>query len=96
MNRNNGKYNVYAGYYEIFVTDKKLPEPKKFQGSFNSVKEVWEYIEDADEWTAIDQDIYFDMYNFILELDNPIGNVFKLDSKSGDIIILSEETLSMF
>jgi hypothetical protein len=96
MSRINGKYNVYAGYYEIFVTDKKLLEPKKFQGSFNSVKDVCKYIEDADEWTAIDQDIYFDMYNFILELDNPIGNVFKIDSKSGEVIMLSEETVSMF
>lgn len=91
-----GKYNIYAGYYEIFVTDKSLSLPKTLQASFDSVEEVWNYIDEADEWTAIDEDIYFDMYNLILELDNPIGKVFKVETNEGDVVMFTEETIPMF
>lgn len=91
------KYKIYAGYYELYITDKDLPLPRVFQCSFNTVKEVWEYIDKADEWTAIDEDVYHEMYGAdALELDNPIGNVFKVDEQSGEIIILSKETAHLF
>lgn len=90
------RIKVYAGYYELYVTDKKLPLPKTFQASFDTAEEAWKYIDEADETTWIDEDIYFDMFGFFLALGEPIGNVFKVEEGSGKIITLSPDTVHLF
>ena len=48
-----GRLNLYAGYYEIFITDKKLGKPYVFSGT----------IDDLGEKDAVD--IYYDTISFV-------------------------------
>ena len=37
------KIYLYAGYYELFITDKEMDAPYMYQGEFESVDEAFEF-----------------------------------------------------
>ena len=91
-----GKYNVYAGYYELYVTNKIMGNPRVLLLNSDCVEDVIKCIEEADEWTAVDADVYSDFYGVPLELGNHIGNVFKIDENTGTVVVLCKETEHLF
>lgn len=91
-----GKYNVYAGYYELFVTDKELPLPCTLQATFDTSDEAWEYAEECEVSTHIDVDIYCDMFGYDIDYVDIPTNVFKVDTQKGDVVMLTEETIPVF
>lgn len=52
-----GKYNVYKGYYEIYVTTKELGKPYGFAGTLDSLDDVEQLMDYYDETMVYDQDI---------------------------------------
>lgn len=52
-----GKYNVYTGYYEIYVTTKELGKPYGFAGTLDSLDDVEQLMDYYDETMVYDQDI---------------------------------------
>lgn len=52
-----GKYNVYKGYYEIYVTIKELGKPYGFAGTLDSLDDVEQLMDYYDETMVYDQDI---------------------------------------
>lgn len=52
-----GKYNVYKGYYEIYVTTKELGKSYGFAGTLDSLDDVEQLMDYYDETMVYDQDI---------------------------------------
>lgn len=52
-----GKYNVYTGYYEIYVTTKELGKSYGFAGTLDSLDDVEQLMDYYDETMVYDQDI---------------------------------------
>ena len=51
------KIYVYAGYYELYITDKEMPNQFFFQGEFDSVAEAEAYVEERGDWLWLDRDL---------------------------------------
>lgn len=53
------KIYVYAGYYELFITDKELPNPYVWLGTFDNMEEAEEYALEEDDYAThiIDADL---------------------------------------
>lgn len=51
-------YKVYAGYYEIYVTDKFLKKPLTLVYEAATVSELSAYLMDIDDHILFDIDIY--------------------------------------
>lgn len=66
------KYKVYAGYYEIYVTESELDKPYMFQFETDNEKEVFDYLEDVDDTILVEDSIADEIcnYNFRVEVKN--------------------------
>lgn len=51
------KVKVYAGYYELFVTDKEMPRPYVLLEEFDNVPDAEYFVEEADDWMWLDRDL---------------------------------------
>lgn len=51
------KIYVYAGYYELYVTDKVMPDCFVLQGEFDSVVEAEAFAEEIGDWLWLDRDL---------------------------------------
>lgn len=51
-------YNIYSGYYEIYVTDKKLKKPLILTYQAANINELNAYLMDVDDHILVDIDIY--------------------------------------
>ena len=51
-------YKIYAGYYEIYVTDKNLEKPFTLQLETQDITEVNEYLNNIDDHILVDIDVY--------------------------------------
>lgn len=51
------KIYVYAGYYELYITDKKMPGGFMYQAEFDSVAEAEAYVDESDDWLWLDRDL---------------------------------------
>lgn len=51
-------YKIYAGYYEIYVTNKNLEKPFMLQLETQDVTEVTEYLNNIDGHILVDIDVY--------------------------------------
>ena len=49
--------NIYAGYYEIFVTTKRLKKPYMLQYQAATTAEANAYLQDIDDHIFIDYDL---------------------------------------
>lgn len=54
------KYYLYAGYYELFISDKPLPDSYFLQGVFSDIAQAEQLAEGYDEWINYDEDILED------------------------------------
>ena len=50
-----GKYNIYAGYHEFFITKKELGKPYVFQGTIDEITEYDEVIAYHDDNVMFDR-----------------------------------------
>lgn len=51
-------YKIYAGYYEIYVTNKNLEKPFMLQLETQDIAEVNEYLNNIDDHILFDIDVY--------------------------------------
>lgn len=51
------KIYVYAGYYELYITDKEMPNGFFFQEEFDSVADAEAYVEERGDWLWLDRDL---------------------------------------
>ena len=63
-----GKYNVYKGYYEIYVTTKELGKPYGFAGTLDSLDDVEQLMDYYDETMVYDQDIQDEVMSVVYGL----------------------------
>ena len=66
------KYKVYAGYYEIYVTESDLDKPYMLQFESDDSDEVLGYLEDIDDTILVEDSIADEVcnYNFRVEVKN--------------------------
>lgn len=66
------KYKIYAGYYEIYVTETELNKPYVLQLETDSIDEVREYLEDIDDAVLTEESIADEIgnYNFMIRIKN--------------------------
>lgn len=63
--------NIYAGYYEIFVTDKKLKKPYVLQYQAATEYEANAYLMDIDDHIFVDKDLPgIDYFTEVMEVKN--------------------------
>lgn len=48
---------VYAGYYELYVTDKEMPRPFVLVAEFDNVPDAEAYVEECDDYMLLDRDL---------------------------------------
>lgn len=62
-------YNIYAGYYEYFITDKKLKKPYVLTYSTAEKREILQRIDELDDWILVDNSLtnWIDNYNAIFK-----------------------------
>lgn len=63
-------YNIYAGYYEYFITDKKLKKPYVLTYSTAEKREILQRIDELDDWILVDNSLtnWIDNYNAIFKI----------------------------
>lgn len=73
------KYKVYAGYYEIYVSQTPLSLPRTFLFETDNPSEVLDYLSDIDDAILVEDSISdeIDNYNFLFEVKD--GNVELVD-----------------
>lgn len=73
------KYKVYAGYYEIYVSQSELSKPRVLQFESDDADKVLDYLEDIDDTVLVEDSIADEIpnYNFRFEIKN--GNVELVD-----------------
>lgn len=66
------KYKVYAGYYEIYVTESELDKPYVLQYEFDDPDEVLGYLAEIDDTILVEDSIADEVcnYNFRIEVKN--------------------------
>jgi len=66
------KYKIYAGYYEIYVTESELNKPYVLQLETDSVDEVREYLDEIDDAVLTEESIADEIgnYNFMIRIKN--------------------------
>lgn len=55
---------VYAGYYELYITDKVMPRPYVLVAEFDNVPDAECYAEEWDDWMWLDRDLIPDSMYF--------------------------------
>lgn len=48
---------VYAGYYELYITDKEMPRPYVLVAEFDNVPDAESYVEETEDWMLLDRDL---------------------------------------
>lgn len=77
------KYYLYAGYYELFISDKPLPNSYFLQGVFGDIAQAEQFAESYDEWINYDEDILEDSeYYLQFNLGDVNCYLEQLDGKS--------------
>lgn len=51
------RIKVYAGYYELYITDKDMSDQFVLVAEFDTVPEAENYVYDTDDWQWIDRDL---------------------------------------
>lgn len=52
------RIKVYGGYYELYVTDKEMPEPWfALMAEFDNVTDAEEYVIEREDWLWLDRDL---------------------------------------
>jgi hypothetical protein len=76
------KYKVYAGYYEIYVSQSELSKPRVLQFESDDADKVLDYLEDIDDTVLVEDSIADEIpnYNFRFEIKN--GNIELVDYES--------------
>lgn len=66
------KYKIYAGYYEIYVTESELNKPYMLQLETDNIDEVIEYLDDIDDAVLVEESIADEIgnYNFMIRIKN--------------------------
>ena len=79
------KYKIYAGYYEIYVTESELSEPHVLQLETDSIDEVREYLDDIDDAVLTEESIADEIgnYNFMIRIEN--GKVELVEEEDDNI-----------
>ena len=72
-------YNIYAGYYEYFITDKKLKKPYVLTYSTAEKGEILQRLDKLDDWILVDDSLtdWIDNYNAVFKIRN--GRPFVID-----------------
>ncbi len=60
-------YNIYAGYYEYFITDKKLKKPYVLTYSTEKKEDILQKLDELDDWILVDDSLtdWIDNYNAV-------------------------------
>lgn len=58
------KYKVYAGYYEIYVTESELDKPYMFQFETDDEKEIFDYLDDVDDTILVEDLLGWEDYGY--------------------------------
>ena len=61
------KYKIYAGYYEIYVTESELNKPYMLQLETDNVNEVHEYLDEIDDTILVEESIADEIENYNLK-----------------------------
>lgn len=70
---------VYAGYYELYITDKEMPRPYALVAEFDNVPDAESYVEERDDWMWLDRDLIPDSsYCFEEDCDDYETHTFDL------------------
>lgn len=69
---------VYAGYYELYITDKEMPKPYVLVAEFDNVPDAEYYVEEVDDWMWLDRDL-ISQSSYIWEGDDYETHTFVLD-----------------
>lgn len=51
------RIKVYAGYYELYITDKELKEPFILVEEFDTMAEAEDYVVNRGDWLMVDEDL---------------------------------------
>lgn len=76
------KYKIYAGYYEIYVTESELNKPYILQLESDNIDEVYKYLDNIDDAILIEESIVDEIgkYNYTIQVKNgEIKGVLKND-----------------
>lgn len=65
------KYKIYAGYYEIYVSETPLRKPRMLQFETDNPEEVLDYLKDIEETILVEDSIADDIpnYNFRFKIN---------------------------
>lgn len=79
------KYKIYAGYYEIYVTESELDKPYMLQFETDSIDEVREYLDDIDDAVLTEESIADEIgnYNYMIRIEN--GKVELVEEEDDNI-----------
>ena len=79
------KYKIYAGYYEIYVTESELNKPYVLQLETDSIDEVREYLDEIDDAVLTEESIADEIgnYNFMIRIEN--GKVELVEEEDDNI-----------
>lgn len=58
------KYKVYAGYYEIYVTESELDKPYELQYEFDDPDEVLGYLAEMDDTILVEDSLGWEDYGY--------------------------------
>lgn len=72
-------YYIYAGYYELYVTNKHLNRPFVQVYMAESVNAANAYLTDVDDHIFIDEDLkdYFDEFNGLFNVKNGLPELME-------------------
>lgn len=48
---------VYAGYYELYITDKEMPRPYVLVAEFDNVPDAEDYVVETEDYMLLDRDL---------------------------------------
>lgn len=71
------KIKVYAGYYELYITDKEMPYGFSLLEEFGSVTDAEGYAESYEDWIWLDRDLIGESsYSIDEDSDDYIDHTF--------------------
>lgn len=79
------KIKVYAGYYELFISDKDMSYKYILIGEFDTVPEAESYVDETDDWFWIDRDL-LDESSYCWDGDDYDEHTFDYEERIAELV----------
>lgn len=79
------KIKVYAGYYELYITDKDMSDQFVLVAEFDTVPEAENYVDETQDWLWIDRDL-LDESLFSFDGDDYEIHTFDYEERMAELV----------